>query len=240
VDGHVTFHDRFVSDAELADFLTAADVYVTPYLNPDQSTSGTLARAVAAGKAVISTPYWHARELLGDDRGILVPVRDAEAVGRAVNVLLGDEARRSTLGRRAAEAGRSMAWPVVANLYLQSFEAARTQERRARRTRSLPPGAIPPFDLPEVNLDHLRALTEPTGLLQHATFVIPRFDEGFCLDDNARALLLMALLRTPERPIRRSSASFRRGTWRSCPTPTTAAVAGSGTSCPTRAPGART
>ncbi len=194
VEGHVIFHDRFVSDVELADFLTAADVYVTPYLNPDQSTSGTLARAVAAGKAVISTPYWHARELLGDDRGILVPVRDAEALGRAVNVLLGDEARRSTLGRRAAEAGRSMAWPVVGNLYLKSFEAARTEERRSRRTRTLPPGAIPPFDLPEMNLDHLRAMTDPTGLLQHASFVIPRYEEGYCLDDNARALLLMALL----------------------------------------------
>jgi glycosyltransferase involved in cell wall biosynthesis len=194
VDDHVTFHDRFVSDVELADFLTAADLYVTPYLNPDQSTSGTLARAVAAGKAVISTPYWHARELLGEDRGILVPVRDAEALGRAINLLLGDEARRSTLGRRAAEAGRSMAWPVVGNLYLKSFEAARTEERRSRRTRILPPGGIPPFDLPEVNLDHLRALTDPTGLLQHATFVIPRYEEGYCLDDNARALLLMALL----------------------------------------------
>lgn len=194
VDDHIIFHDRFVSDAELADFLTAADVYVTPYLNPDQSTSGTLARAVAAGKAVISTPYWHARELLGDDRGILVPVRDAEALGRAVNVLLEDESRRLTLGRRAAEAGRSMAWPVVGSLYLQSFEVARTQERRSRRSRTLPLHAIAPFDLPEVNLDHLQTMTDSTGLLQHATFVIPRYEEGYCLDDNARALLLMALL----------------------------------------------
>jgi len=194
VDDHVTFHDRFVSDAELADFLTAADVYVTPYLNPEQSTSGTLARAVAAGKAVISTPYWHARELLGDDRGILVPARDADAVGRAVNVLLGDENRRATLGRRAAEVGRSMAWPMVGNLYVKSFEAALTQARVALRARPLPPGAIAPFDLPEVNLDHLRALTDSTGLLQHATFVVPRYEEGYCLDDNARALLLMALL----------------------------------------------
>ncbi len=194
VDDHVIFHDRFVSDAELADFLTAADVYVTPYLNPDQSTSGTLARAVAAGKAVVSTPYWHARELLGDDRGILVPARDAEAVGRAVNVLLGDEDRRTTLGRRAAEAGRSMAWPVVGNLYLKSFEAAQNQERGSRRARTLPPGAISPFDLPEMNLDHLCALTDTTGLLQHATFVVPRYEEGYCLDDNARALLLMAFL----------------------------------------------
>ena len=194
VHEHVIFHDRFVSDVELADFLTAADVYVTPYLNPDQSTSGTLVRAVAAGKAVISTPYWHARELLGDDRGMLVPVRDAEALGRGVNVLLGDEARRSTLGRRAAEAGRSMVWPVVGNLYLKSFEAARTEARRSRTQSLRAPRAIAPFDLPEMNLDHLRAMTDSTGLLQHASFVIPRYEEGYCLDDNARALLLMALL----------------------------------------------
>jgi glycosyltransferase involved in cell wall biosynthesis len=209
VDDHVIFHDRFVSDAELADFLTAADVYVTPYLNPDQSTSGTLARAVAAGKAVISTPYWHARELLGDDRGILVPVRDADSLARAVNVLFGDESRRSTLGRRAAEAGRSMAWPVVGNLYLQSFEAARTEERLSR---SSPPGAIQPFDLPEVNLDHLRAMTDSAGLLQHATFVIPRYEEGYCLDDNARGLLLMSLLEnsgvTDPKLIRELSARY--------------------------------
>jgi hypothetical protein len=115
-------------------------------------------------------------------------------LGRAVNVLLGDEARRSTLGRRAAEAGRSMAWPVVGNLYVKSFETARERERHSRRTRTQPPGGIPPFDLPEVNLDHLRAMTDPTGLLQHATFVVPRYEEGYCLDDNARALLLMALL----------------------------------------------
>ena len=194
VHEHVIFHDRFVSDVELADFLTAADVYVTPYLNPDQSTSGTLVRAVAAGKAVISTPYWHARELLGDDRGVLVPVRDSEALARGVNVLLGDEARRSTLGRRAAEAGRSMVWPVVGNLYLKSFEAARTEARRSRNQSLRAPRAIAPFDLPEMNLDHLRAMTDSTGLLQHASFVIPRYEEGYCLDDNARALLLMALL----------------------------------------------
>jgi glycosyltransferase involved in cell wall biosynthesis len=194
VDGHVSFHDRFVSDAELAEFLAAADVYLTPYLNPEQSTSGTLARAVSAGKAVISTPYWHARELLGDDRGILVPPRDAEAVARAVNILFEDESRRTTLGRRAAEHGRSMVWPVVAEQYVKVFEAARAEAPRTRRAKPLPAGAIPPPDLPEVNLQHVRALTDDTGILQHAAFAVPRYAEGYCLDDNARALLLTALL----------------------------------------------
>jgi glycosyltransferase involved in cell wall biosynthesis len=194
VDDHVSFHDRFVSDAELAEFLAAADVYVTPYLNPEQSTSGTLARAVSAGKAVISTPYWHARELLGDDRGLLVPPRDADALMRAVNVLLEDDDRRATLGRRAAEHGRSMVWPVVAVQYLKSFETARAQGPRTRHAKPLPAGAIPPPDLPAVNLDHLRTMTDETGILQHARFAVPRYAEGYCLDDNARALLLVAML----------------------------------------------
>jgi glycosyltransferase involved in cell wall biosynthesis len=186
---HVHFEDRFVSDEELAQFLAAADVYVTPYLNPEQSTSGTLARAVATGKAIVSTPYWHARELLGDGRGLLVPTRDSAALAAGVGELLGDPTRRAALGERAAELGRSMAWPVVSELYLTSFEKARGQERQARRT--VFPGAIAPPDLPEVNLQHLLRLTDDTGLLQHARFATPRYAEGYCLDDNARALLLI-------------------------------------------------
>lgn len=194
VDEHVAFHDRFVSDAELAEFLAAADVYVTPYLNPEQSTSGTLVRAVAAGKAVISTPYWHARELLGHDCGLLVPLRDSDALGRAANVLLGDGARRVTLGRRAAERGRSMVWSVVAGQYVRNFELARAQGVRTRRAKPLPAHAISPPDLPAIDLHHLRAMTDDTGVLQHAAFAIPRYAQGYCLDDNARALLLTAML----------------------------------------------
>jgi len=194
VDDHVVFHDRFVTDAEIAEFLAASDVYVTPYLNPEQSTSGTLARAVAAGKAVVSTPYWHARELLGDGSGSLVPVRDAAALAAAVDDLFTDDAKRAALGALAAERGRSMAWPVVAQRYVEVFETARVQERRTRLTRARSEVARPAPDLPEINLDHLTTLTDDTGLLQHATFAVPRYAEGYCLDDNARALLLMALL----------------------------------------------
>lgn len=193
IDGSVVFHDRFVEDGELASFLSAADIYITPYLNPQQSTSGTLARAVAAGRAVISTPYWHARELLADDRGVLVPVRDAPAIAVAVNELLGDDSRRAAIGLRAAEHARGMSWPVVARSYLHSFERALEGQRHRRSsTKGWP--LTPPADLPELNLDHLRAMTDDTGLLQHATFDVPRYEEGYCLDDNARALLLMTLL----------------------------------------------
>jgi hypothetical protein len=193
VDANVAFYDRFVGDAELAEFLAAADIYVTPYLNPEQSTSGTLARAVAAGRAVISAPYWHARELLGDGRGVLVPPRDAAALASAAVDLLCDEGKRLAMGERAAAHGRSMAWPVVAEHYLKSFETARLGEHRARRARTL--GTVrAASELPELKLDHLLALTDNTGLLQHARFAVPRYAEGYCLDDNARALLLMALV----------------------------------------------
>jgi glycosyltransferase involved in cell wall biosynthesis len=188
----VVFHDRFVDDEELASFLAAADVCITPYLNPEQSTSGTLARAVAAGRAVISTPYWHARELLADGRGILVPPRDTPAIARAAIELLADENLRKAVGQRAYEHAMSSSWPVVGQSYVESF--ARAREGQLER-RSLPPAwpLTEPADLPELNFDHLRAMTDDTGLLQHATFDVPRYAEGYCLDDNARALMLMTL-----------------------------------------------
>lgn len=195
VDSRVIFHDRFVSQAELSEFLAAADVYVTPSLNPAQSTSGTLAYAVGAGKAVVSTPYLYARELLADGRGILVPWRDAAAIAREVTGLLGDDARRLALRERAAEHGRSMAWPVVARCYLESFERARREHEDLRSTAfQASTLAGRPVELPVIDLTHLDLMTDRTGVLQHGAFNVPRYDDGYCLDDNARALLLMALL----------------------------------------------
>jgi glycosyltransferase involved in cell wall biosynthesis len=195
VDANVIFHNRFVSHDELTEFLAAADVYVTPSLQPEQTTSGTLAYAVGSGKAVISTPYVYARELLADGRGVFVPYRDADAITRAVTDLLGDDAARLAVGQRAAAHGRAMAWPAVAQAYLASFERARV-EHAARlqtsfRARTL---AERPAGLPELNLAHLRRMTDDTGLLQHAVYSVPRYDDGYCLDDNARALLLLTLV----------------------------------------------
>ena len=195
VDSSVIFHDRFVSQVELIEFLAAADIYVTPYLNPDQITSGTLAYAVGSGKAVISTPYVYARELLADGRGILVPWRDSQAIARDVVALLGDDAKRLALCDRAAAHGRDMIWPAVARCYLRSFERARTEHTARLRTvfqaKTL---AKRQAELPEINLGHLQIMTDQTGMLQHATFSVPRYDDGYCIDDNARALLLMALM----------------------------------------------
>jgi glycosyltransferase involved in cell wall biosynthesis len=195
VGGNVIFHNRFVSRRELMEFLSVADIYVTPYLKAEQSTSGTLAYAIGSGKAVISTPYWHAKELLADGRGILIPFRDSAAIAREAIDLLGDHSKRSLLGDQARAYARDMAWPSVAKSYMRSFERARVEHvhrrhttLRAKTLTRRQPG------LPEINLEHVRLLTDQTGMVQHADFNVPRYRDGYCLDDNARALLLMALV----------------------------------------------
>ncbi|MGE3845031.1 MAG: glycosyltransferase family 4 protein [Vicinamibacterales bacterium] len=195
VDGSMVFHNRFVSQAELTEFLSAADIYITPYLNDQQITSGTLAYAVGAGKAVISTPYIYARELLADGRGVLVPWRDSNAIAREVVALGHDTDRYRTMCVRAAEHGRKMTWPAVARGYVESFARALAGETRRRRTSfEAQTLASRPAGWPEVDLRHVRTLTDDTGILQHAVFNVPRYEDGYCLDDNARALLLVTLL----------------------------------------------
>ena len=190
---HVIFHDRFVSQEELVDFLAAADIYITPYVQPAQITSGTLAYAIGAGKAVISTPYLYAREVLAEGRGVLVPWRDPSAIAREVVDLIENDTRRHELSARGAAYGRSMLWPAVAERYLESIERAGMDHAARRRTtfraRTL---AGRPVGLPEMNLAHVRMMTDDTGMLQHAMFSVPRYAEGYCLDDNIRALMLMA------------------------------------------------
>jgi glycosyltransferase involved in cell wall biosynthesis len=139
VASSVIFHNRFVGRRELVKYLCAADIYVTPYLKPEQSTSGTLAYAVGSGKAVISTPYLYARELLADGRGVLVPWRDSQSVARATLDLLADDRKRLALCARAAAYGVSMVWPVVARRYLRSFDRACIREEALPRVlRELP------------------------------------------------------------------------------------------------------
>ena len=190
VDPALIFHNRFVSHDELVEFLGAADLYVTPYLKDEQITSGTLAYAVGSGKAVISTPYRYARELLADGRGVLVPAKDPRAMARAVSELLGNDDKRRALCERARAYGRDMVWPVVAQRYVDTFGQARASHAtRMRALFQVKTSARRPAELPETNLGHLRAMTDDTGILQHAAFDVPRYEDGYCLDDNARALL---------------------------------------------------
>jgi glycosyltransferase involved in cell wall biosynthesis len=125
VASNVIFCDRFVTLEELKQFIGAADIYITPYLNESQITSGTLAYAFGAGKAVISTPYWHAKELLANKRGILVPFANSERMGEAVNRYLSDAFLMTATRKRAWKLGRGMTWPVVARRHMESFERAR-------------------------------------------------------------------------------------------------------------------
>jgi glycosyltransferase involved in cell wall biosynthesis len=213
VESSLIFHDRFVSQAELGQFLGAADIYITPYLNPAQIASGTLAYAVGGGKAVISTPYSYARELLAGGRGVLVPSRDSGAIAREVVTLLGDDEKRLALRESAAAYGQSMLWPAVARQYVQSFEHACADRRERGRTvfHAKTLAARPP-EPPEFNLEHLQRMTDDTGILQHAIFDVPCYDEGYCLDDNARALHLMALVEDvgteEEKVVRRLSLRY--------------------------------
>jgi len=195
VESHVIFHNRFVSLEELIEFIGAADIYITPYLNKAQITSGTLAYTLGAGKAVVSTPYWYAEELLADDRGVLVPFRDPAALAAGVIGLLDDEPKRQAMRKRAYLFGREMIWPQVALRYCETFERARGD----RRHFSSPGYTVKaldkhPGELPPLRLDHLHNMTDETGILQHAIFTIPNYHEGYTTDDNARALIVSALL----------------------------------------------
>ncbi len=188
VEDHVIFHNRFVDLEELTEFIGAADLYVTPYLDEAQSTSGTLAYAFGAGKAVISTPYWHAAELLRDRRGVLVPFADPPAIAREASGLLRDGARRHAMSANAYKLGRDMVWSHTAGLYFESFERARRQQAESAAF------GCRPHESPGLNLDHLYRMTDSTGIFQHATLTEPNLSEGYCTDDNARALVLAILL----------------------------------------------
>lgn len=194
VEGNVVFYNRFVSLDELIDFIGAADVYLTPYLNEAQITSGTLAYTVGAGKAVISTPYWYAEELLAEERGVLVPFADVDALAAEVIDLLGNDSKRHAMRKRAYLFGRSMIWTEVAQRYVESFERAQAERMHYQPTPAVKALAQRPGELPPLKLDHLRRMTDDTGMLQHGSFTIPNFSEGYTTDDNARALLVSALL----------------------------------------------
>ncbi len=191
----VIFYNQFVSLPELIEFIGAADIYITPYLNQAQIVSGTLAYTLGAGKAVVSTPYWYAEEMLAEERGALVPFHDPKALADQVVDLLDNEAKRHAMRKRAYLFGRNMVWPQVARRYMESFERARS-ERRHFSLRSLTVKALDenPDELPPLKLDHLRHMADDTGMLQHAIFTVPNYHHGYTTDDNTRALMVSTLL----------------------------------------------
>ena len=193
---HVIFQNRFVELKELCEFLGIADIYVTPYLEEAQITSGTLAYAMGTGKAVISTPYWYATEMLDEGRGRIVPFRNPDAIAEQIIDLLDNDIERHAIRKKAYTFSREAIWKEVSRKYLQVFievRQNRTQNPRPRYSYVENIKAITNFDLPEINLDHLKAFTDDTGILQHANYTIPDRTHGYCTDDNARALLVTAM-----------------------------------------------
>jgi glycosyltransferase involved in cell wall biosynthesis len=195
VESNVIFHNRFVSPEEMVEFIGAADIYITPYRHEAQVVSGTLAYALGAGKAIISTPYWHAIELLDDRRGALVPFQDPDAIARKTVELLDTPAIRHAMRKRAYLFAREMVWKRVAQGYMESFARVRSDRMESPQVRFSARVAQKTLNqLPELNLKHFNRLTDDTGMLQHAIFTIPNNAEGYTTDDNARALVFAVLL----------------------------------------------
>ena len=193
---HVIFQNRFVTLRELCEFLGIADIYVTPYLEEAQITSGTLAYAMGTGKAVISTPYWYATEMLAEGRGRIVPFRNPDAIAEQIIGLLDNDVERHAMRKKAYTFSREAVWKEVSRKYLQVFSEVRqnrTRKPRPRHSYVENIKAITNFELPEIKLDHLKAFTDDTGILQHANYTIPDRTHGYCTDDNARALLVAAM-----------------------------------------------
>jgi glycosyltransferase involved in cell wall biosynthesis len=198
IQDHVAFFNQFVEQATLLDFISMCDVYVTPYLNEAQMTSGTLAYSFGLGRAVVSTPYWHAKELLGDGAGVLVPFGDENALGTEIASLLKDDIRRLAMRRRAYAASRSMTWAETSKRYMSVFEAVHEGTRR---------GGAPPrpvlcsstdrnehHAIPDLRIGHFLSLCDSTGIAQHAMYSVADRAHGYCVDDNARALLFATAL----------------------------------------------
>ncbi len=188
---HVIFHNRFVNDEELRNFLCAADIYVTPYLNREQLTSGTLSFAVGTGKAVVSTPYWAAMELLAEGRGKLVQFGDSKQMAEAIAEIIQNNSLFYSLRRKAYDYGRSRTWPKIGQAYWKLFSAKQLPVRIRAKAAPLVAATISSIEAPEPSLTHLKRLTDNTGLYQHAKFTVPNREYGYCTDDNARAIIAM-------------------------------------------------
>ncbi len=202
IEGHVVFMDRFADQATLLQFISMCDVYVTPYLNEAQMTSGTLSYSFGLGKAVVSTPYWHALELLTDGRGVLVPFGDSTAMATEIAGLLTDGERRLAMRQRAYAASRSMIWARTAEYYTAVFERAQRGRKLKIVAESLQPALREVRPIPAMHTEHLLMMSDDTGLLQHAVHSVSNRSHGYCVDDNARALLVACALNDPgEQPL---------------------------------------
>lgn len=198
VENNVYFINKFVTDEQLFGWLKQIEIYITPYNNEAQITSGTLSYAIGAGAAVVSTPYWHALELLADNRGKLFPFKDSEALLEILSDLLDNPQELDLIRHNAYQYGQHLKWPRIGARYWElAAEASRNYKPLSAHTRF--PDAD---DFPIFNLTHVTRLTDNTGIVQHAKYGIPNLKEGYCLDDNTRALIMITMayrqLKSPE------------------------------------------
>jgi glycosyltransferase involved in cell wall biosynthesis len=188
VSQNLAFVNKFVAEEELIQYLSSAEIYVTPYLNEAQITSGTLSYAVGAGSAVVSTPYWHAVELLDHNRGRLFDFKNADALADIVIELLDQERVLNELKQNAYEYGLHLRWPATGAEFIKVAQEALYEHDY--RDKILKNSIVDPEVMPKFNLAHVLRLTDDTGIVQHAKYGIPNLKEGYCLDDNARALIM--------------------------------------------------
>jgi len=209
VEANVIFRNRFVSPQEMVELIGAADIYITPYKHKAQVVSGTLAYALSAGKAIISTPYLHAVELLDAERGALVPFDDPDAIASKTVELLDNPTSTHAMRKRAYLYGRDMVWSSVARKYMKSFERIYNERLRNPRATFSAQNTEKILDrLPALKLDHLYRMTDETGILEHAIFSVPNYPEGYSTDDNARALIVTILLEELGAAIPRGTADL--------------------------------
>ena len=202
------FNNRFVSAEELVEHVGAADIYITPYRQEAQVVSGTLAIALGAGKAIISTPYWHAKELLANGRGMIVPFDDPNSIADAVVRLLENDAERHAMRKRAYLHSRETTWPKTARAYMATFQRARFERSLLPRPAQKDELPVDAADrLPVLNAAHLKNMTDDTGMLQHAIYSVPNTREGYTTDDNARALMVSNTLHEASIFVRQSEYS---------------------------------
>jgi len=188
---HVYFYDKYVTNEELFSYLSAIDIYITPYLNEAQITSGTLSYAIGAGAAVVSTSYWHAKELLSDGRGKIFNFNDSDSLADLLINLFDNPEELSRIRKKAYQYGRKTIWPEIGARYLKLVANVLKTVPEVKIEEE---PVINPLVLPEFCLDHVHRLTDDTGILQHAKYIIPNFKEGYSLDDNARALLMFLMV----------------------------------------------
>lgn len=190
LEKHVTFLNEFIGIQDLFKYLYASDIYITPYLNEAQITSGTLSFAVGVGCAAISTPFWHATELLAEGRGKLFNFNDSDGLSSTINQLLDNPEDLKELKRKAYDYGRKITWPKTGERYVKLASTILEEEQNPIEKKET---VIDLLILPPFSLTHINRMTDDTGIIQHAKFGIPNLKEGYCLDDNSRALLMVLM-----------------------------------------------